>query len=136
MRYGGPRTFNAPPELRRDLERLADQVDSLFVALTNGTERRWRIPGILRADGALSFGDLQRVDTTGAVTINLHLPTVRAQDAGREIAIRRMVAAGTINLVPPSGADLDGSLAAVALPGVAGTYILVFDGIGFSRVHA
>lgn len=136
MSFRGTRSFRASTlfELVQNLGRFAQDVHDAFAEIERGSPRRWRyLPVVTGASGAAAFDYVLPVSPTGA-TCEVALPVASSEDAGREFAILRKLAATTITLVP-SGGKLDGATANVTLPTTVGLYVFVADAEGVWRVR-
>jgi hypothetical protein len=136
VKFAGRTTFSMPPT-KAELEEFAGDLVRQFQALDGS--RAWRVLSTVRAFGstiasaAASLGCALPVDTSDGATIDIQLPPVDARRGGQELAIVRQSASGTIRLVPPSGAMLDGSSSVATLTATAGYYVMLFDGVNYWR---
>lgn len=127
-RYQGRRNFSDPPT-RRELEEFADAVARSLDAVDGS--RTWSMLPVARASSATGFGACLPVDTSDGGTIDVALPIADARRGGQEAAIIRRSALGTVRVIPPSGATLDGAGTVATLPATAGWYVFGFDGANF-----
>lgn len=131
VRFAGRTTFSAPPT-KAELEEFAGDLIRMFQAVDGS--RVWRMLSTVRGDGATvaaSLGCALPVDTSDGAAVDVVLPPVDARRGGQELAVIRLSSAGTIRLVPPNGATIDGSSSVATLSATAGYYVVLFDGANF-----
>jgi hypothetical protein len=128
--------LGAEGDLKQELEQFARDLSTVLAGLSRGAEpRRDWLSGIARVAGNVGFGEVLRVDSTGGVTVTARLPKASTSDSGRLAGVCRLSTSGTVNVIPPGGALIDGA-ASLALPATIGLYLFEHDGVNFWRVRA
>jgi len=134
-RYDGRRTFREPLRAAE----LNEFAESVIRSLEDpDATRKWKMLPVVRGDSAAllttavaAFDATLPVDTANGATVSVQFPPVDSRNGGRELAIIRKSASGTIRLILPSGASLNGSTAVATMATTVGRYTYEFDGVDF-----
>ena len=120
----------APPELKRDLERLASALDNFFRSLDRTHTPRWKYLPPASADTFAAFESIRPVTPRTSATVNVQLPQAKNTDGGRELRVQRMNQLGSIYLVPTGGALINGETRYHMLATI-GFVTVQWDGTGY-----
>ena len=115
-----------PQTLRRDLQRLDQEIASGFRQLTSVP---WTIRKVT-ADTTARFGEMLIVDSTGGSVV-VTLPVVDANNAGRTLVIVRTSASNSVTVLPV-GSDQINRATSLALAATVGVRARIeFDGVEY-----
>jgi hypothetical protein len=124
-----PTTFGGQmdPQLKRDLERLANGLSQYLKDATIVFVPRWKNGGLNPT--AAQFGVAVVINLIDGQEHDFQLPRPTTLDGGKELLIIRQTATG-IARAHPVGCEVDGE-DVYQLPNAPGAYRLFFDGTNF-----
>ena len=89
------------PELKRDLERLANGVAAQAKSAQQRFSSNFDVSAPQVSDCAASFGQITRIGTLGAsALVNVQLPPPDPKNGGKQLGVQRTTASGTVYLRP------------------------------------
>lgn len=115
------------PQLKRDLERLANGLSQYLKEASIVFVPRWQNGGINPV--AAQFGVAVVINLVAGQEHNFQLPRPNTQDGGRELLIIRQTTTGLAK-GHPVGCSVDGE-EVYQVPNAPGAYRLYFDGTDF-----
>lgn len=125
VKFQGRRTFSGPVPNSRELNEFAGDVVRHLESLQE--RRTWTWLDIARADTSLVFDCMRPIDTSAGGTVNVILPPQTERRTGRELALLRTSASGTIVLRPSIGCTVNAA-SSLTLAAAVGYFVLTYDG--------